>query len=446
MMQLGHSNLFRVLGVCFALVLGEPARADSWLPPREFDALSENRRFIARVIPGTTNSKPRLIVSSIAKAKPNEIWHAELSNRVSPTDVYVADDGGSVVTLDNYFGIGYGDDVVAVYGRTGQLAKFSLEQIAPPKPKTDTPSRLSDRHAYERKFSHSTASRHWREKSIQFFFRESNQLFFCLWLDWESRWVVWRMSDGKMIATTGERAKALNAEGRRRSLAQANSGGFDSAALNFLGRLRFKEDRPLIETWLRDGDFSGGSMQSYSSENASPVFAFTARSYKREVADRILARWDGKNADDSGPGGSDRYEFLGTLKCTVRFTRTPAKNEGTIRLYLLAESTPLKEWSFERPSQYLIANLDQSYPYLFEGSRTREGTLSNTVNFIIYGVAPGRYRVKAAWDKALPFAKDNEITFKLQSGDYENLASPAISIHRGGVTDGVLIDCMTLVR
>ena len=74
------------------LVLGEYARADSWLPPHEFDAVSENARFIARVIPATTNSEPRLVVSSIEKAKTNEIWRAQLSNPVSPVEVYVADD------------------------------------------------------------------------------------------------------------------------------------------------------------------------------------------------------------------------------------------------------------------------------------------------------------------------------------------------------------------
>jgi hypothetical protein len=114
------------------------------------------------------------------------------------------------------------------------------------------------------------SSRHWREKGIEFFFDDAGQLLLCLWLDWEARWVVWRMSDGKMEKATSAQTKAFNIEGRRRALAQAESDDFAPAALNFLGGLRFKEDRPFVEKWLRDLEFFTGTSQMTTFRNCFP--------------------------------------------------------------------------------------------------------------------------------------------------------------------------------
>ena len=89
----------------FAL-FGYSVRADSWLPPRAFDTLSENGRFIAHVIPGGEKSKPRVVVSSIQSHRTNELWRATLSNDACPTQICVWDEGTGVVTLDNWGGSG----------------------------------------------------------------------------------------------------------------------------------------------------------------------------------------------------------------------------------------------------------------------------------------------------------------------------------------------------
>lgn len=444
-MRLTNSNTVRVIAVCLVLFINS-VRADSWGPPTEFDTPSANRKFVAHVVPGKKDLKPLLIVSTLTKGKTNETWRTQLGNRVSPTQVYLSDDGESVVTLDNYFGVGYGDDVVAIYNRQGRLRAYSLEQIAPlPKPKPDSSGWLSARHAYEGRFSHSTASRHWREKSIEFFHSESGQLMFCLWLDWENRWALWRMSDGGMMPVSADLAKRLNAEGRTIALKEAKTGGFASAALNFLGRQHFKEDRPLIEAWLQDKEFSSGSMTSSSSASPSEVFTFTAQSYRRESADKILARWDGVDDEKTGFGSSDNYKFLGTMKGSIAFPVAPAKNEGTIHIYLIPESTPLSMWASARPEHYLAANLAYSYPHVFKKGQVQDGKLSSTVNFIIYGVTPGRYRLKAVWDMAEPFSKKDEILCQPRAGDYESTASPLVQVRKGADTEGVRVDCRTLV-
>jgi hypothetical protein len=424
------------------------SQADSWAPPREFYSLSENQKFIAHVVPGKGDRKPSLTISSISKAKTNQIWKTELNNDVSPVWVFVADDGKRVVTLDNYFGIGYGDDVVAIYAPEGLLAKYSLEQFAPlpPKQKRDDDISLSFDRGYWEKFSHTTASRHWRKYSIHFFHLEGDQSLFCLWLDWDSRWVVWQLQDGRLRNVTANLAKRLNVAGRAHALKAVKDHDFAVASLSFLGRKRIKTDRPLIEKWLHDTEFSPGITQSSSSESPLVVFTFTSRSDRRAEADRILARWERNDSQAGNRGFSDTYQSLGTLKGNITFPKPPAKGEGSLRIYLISENVPLAKWNSVRPEHYLIANLGSSFPYIFENGRIRDGELSTNANFIIYGITPGKYRLKAVWDKAAPFAKKDEPVYKPNAGDYESTTSKLITIQKGVTTEGVSVECTHLVK
>ena len=441
--RLTNSNTVRVIAVCLVLFINS-VRADSWGPPTEFDTPSANRKFVAHVVPGKKDLKPLLIVSTLTKGKTNETWRTQLGNRVSPTQVYLSDDGESVVTLDNYFGVGYGDDVVAIYNRQGRLRAYSLEEIAPlPKSKPDSSEWLSTRRGYEGKFTHTTSSRHWRENSIEFFHHESDQLLFCLWLDWEIRWAVWRTSDGGMMSVSVDLAKRLNAEGRALALKKVKRGGFASESLHFLGRQRFIEDRPLIEALLEDKEFWTGTLTRSFSGSRADFFAYTARSQRRETADTILARWDGAVVEDVG--SSDKYRFLGNLKGSVELPAAPQKGEGMIHVYLIPESTPLREWNSARPGHYLTADLTCSYPRFFNEGQMQDGKLSSSVNFIISGVTPGRYRLKAVWDKTEPFSKRAEILCQPRAGDYESTASPLVQVRKGADTEGVRVDCRTLV-
>lgn len=349
--------------------------------------------------------------------------------------------------MDNYFGIGYGDEVVAIYHREGLLAKYSLEQFAPPpKQKDDDDALPNFNRGYEGKFTHTTASRHWRQHSIYFFHNKDRQALFCLWLDWDNRWVAWRMNDGSLIKVSNELAKELNTAGRTYARRLASTEDFAVASLAFLGRLRLREDRPLIEKWLRDGEFSSGSMQSSSSTSPVEYFAFTSQSHRRAEADRILARWDGNNSENVGFGYSNTYKSLGTLKGSISLLRPPAKGEGSLRVYLISENVPLAQWNSVRPEHYLIANLDSSYPHIFESGKLRDGKLSKNVNFIIYGITPGKYRLKAVWDKLAPFTMEDQPVCKPSAGDFESTSSDLITIRKGVTTEGVSIDCTQLTK
>lgn len=436
-----------VEGVCLIWALiGCPVHADSWLPPTPLDARSENGQFTAHVTPAKPNSKATVVVSAIKDRRTNETWRATLSNHASPIEVAVSDEGDAVVTLDNWGGVGYGDDVVAVYGPGGQKAKYSLQEFAPPpKPLLSSPpgfSMATIHGGYEGKFPHSTSSRHWRRYCINFFYRDAGEELFCLWLDWDQKWIVWQMSDGKLRKVAADLAKKMNAEGRRRALQQTRIGSDASAALNFLGRLRQREDRPLIEAWLRDKEFSS-STTTYSSEKSKPSFCFNAYSYRRQEADKILSCWDGLTTNIFVMGRVANYHYLGTVKGRASLNAAPKKGDGTLRLYLIPSAVPLEKWSASQPEHYLVADLGDNFPVVFEDGKNNNFPLGRSIDFAFYGVTAGNYRLKAVWNKVPPLTKVETIVCLPHSGDYESIRSPLISVMGGKVLDGVHIECNT---
>ena len=115
---------------------GGVAVADQWMAPRGFERRSANGEFVARVTPsnqeerrkaGEAVRRAECVVSKAGAAAGEVLWKVVLSNEVSPTDVMVSDDGRYVVTFDNWYGAGKGQDVLAFYDAAGQRKKYSLE-------------------------------------------------------------------------------------------------------------------------------------------------------------------------------------------------------------------------------------------------------------------------------------------------------------------------------
>ncbi len=60
------------------------------------------------------------------------VWDRRLLNNVAPVSALVTDSGRYVVTFDNWFGNGVGNDVVVIYGRGGSVVRsMSLDDILP---------------------------------------------------------------------------------------------------------------------------------------------------------------------------------------------------------------------------------------------------------------------------------------------------------------------------
>jgi len=152
-------NAFHSLLALAALVVAPlPAVADSWAPPTTEVTVSANGQYRVTVVPRPIGGplayfedkvkgnepagqrKHDVQTSPLARverlASPGTwrlVWQKPLVNDVGPPSVLLAGDASFLVTFDNWHSAGYGDDVVVIYDRHGNLVrKLSLEQILPP--------------------------------------------------------------------------------------------------------------------------------------------------------------------------------------------------------------------------------------------------------------------------------------------------------------------------
>lgn len=141
-----------LLAVClgFSVV----AHADSWLPPKPsvtYESAAKDARFTV-----TTKASPDSLASSsgamsVSKnADDNvswiEVWRGPLQNQLSPVTALVANGGWRVVTFDNYYSVGYGDEVIVFYDEQGNLLKkYSLESLLSPMELGQVPRSVSSR-------------------------------------------------------------------------------------------------------------------------------------------------------------------------------------------------------------------------------------------------------------------------------------------------------------
>jgi len=450
-------NNFKMLLIAgTALAVAVPVRGDSWMPPRQYESFSESSNFVAVVQPGSKTNQSTATVYQIKAGDRTQMWKVALVNAVAPSTVFLSDDGEHIVTLNNWGSGGYGSDVVALYNSKGHLAKYSLEQFAPPpqnrtngiieriKEKIDELRygvSLSTTPDYRDLLSHSTSSRWWNENSLYFFRPHTNSMSFCLWLDWDQRWVAWKLSNGDLIEPTKKQINEWNAEGRRRSLQSIASSNATPADYNFLGRLRFKEDRPLIEKWLADPDFGTGSSQSYSTDDGPVRFTLISYSQNREKADWILARWD--NITNALRSSHDTYAFLGSMKGVINLPTPPEKSDGFLRIQLVPDDI---SGNSTLPEHYLIADLQWSRPTRFTGGQVVDLPIGADVEFAIYGVTPGSYRVQALWDKTIPYCVSTNRICKPSRGDFVSTNSPSVVVRKGEVSRSVSIVCRTPVE
>lgn len=133
------------------------AFADSWSLPEPVKYLSSNKQYQLEVIPRKLESQLAFFNDKTKGVEPagaakgvqdnvcrgifsrrkadggyEMVWEVRLANDVSPVDALVSDKGEYVVTFDNWHSIGYGDDVVVIYGPGGKLIrKMSLADIFP---------------------------------------------------------------------------------------------------------------------------------------------------------------------------------------------------------------------------------------------------------------------------------------------------------------------------
>ena len=115
--------------------------ADSWMPPETKTYLSGDATYRFTVVPKSVYSRTqkdpsghRSFCEGTLERREGDgyrqVWRNPLVNDEAPVDALVAGDTGYVVTFDNWGSMGYGDDVVAIYGPSGtRIRKLALKDF-----------------------------------------------------------------------------------------------------------------------------------------------------------------------------------------------------------------------------------------------------------------------------------------------------------------------------
>lgn len=131
--------LLGILGA--SLFASTAAFADSWAPPTEHTYVSADGTVRFTVTPRAIDdildyfqdqidgrplngTEPRgLLARSAPGDEWTTMWETNLVNAVAPTSALVTSSADYVVTFDNWHSAGYGDDVVVIYGRAGEVVR-----------------------------------------------------------------------------------------------------------------------------------------------------------------------------------------------------------------------------------------------------------------------------------------------------------------------------------
>ena len=266
-------------------------------------------------------------------------------------------------------------------------------------------------------------------------------------------WVCWAAASGEQIEVD-ERLEAIVCEGlrqrQRKVISDSQRTEDATLACLFLSKLKRSDDRVLLQKLLSDQAFvttpkwfeAKSLLQraleriNIDTETRYELDYFYGWSLIRQSADRALAQWEGKVVGGHLRWRGYPYHYLGTVRVQVALKAKPKK---AVRLwvYLVPASVGRAEWDRERPVHYLIGE--------FEGLDS-EHKIGRTIPCIFGGVTPGRYWVKAVWDKAKPFHRRSDDFCRPQKGDYESVDSPVIEVKAGKVADVGVIECKQKVK
>jgi hypothetical protein len=133
-----------------------PTHADSWFPAKTEDYFSSDNVYLFRVVPRKLNSSldyfrdkveglenagqrpggQPYCMGTLSKSDAGDsyqpVWTKVLINDVAPTRAIVSRSGEYVVTFDNWYAVGYGKDVVVIYGRDGKsIRELGLADLMP---------------------------------------------------------------------------------------------------------------------------------------------------------------------------------------------------------------------------------------------------------------------------------------------------------------------------
>jgi len=413
-----------------SFVLTRVSYADTWAGPQELLYLSENKQFVANVIPAKNDNSAVAKVFQIGGNIGWIHWQCNLGNEGAPQEVFVSDDGKYVVTVnENSSRVheGMGDFVLAFYQKKGLIKNYSLEQIL------HYPDRINEKE-FNKLISRSVSGRGWATMPM-LFTNYKGKLYFVIWLSRGERWLAWEVNTGEEVEINDDMQQHFNEKGllwasEYKIGSQASlTSRYSGRALSFLGRFKKPEDRKFIESFLEDEDF-----RTWYVERNKKFIRFYSWSPRRSQIDRILAEWDGKPTAGSGRA-EQKYHYLGVVEGTIALPRAPVAGDHFLCIYLIPSAIEKSVWFNEVPIHRLTY-------YFWEYSFNNMEWPESLIPFSILGVTPGEYRVIAVWDVAKPYTFGSDsIKSPPNKGDYQNTELPFITVKAGEIVEGIKIDC-----
>jgi len=167
--------------VCLMCGMLFQAHADSWGPIRKTEFFSQNRKHMLKIAPHPDwPSKPGNCRATLFREQ-KEVWSRHLINNHAPVQVFVADSGRYVITMDEWHRVG--DLPVVVYGPRGELVRVhSLDSLG-----------LKEDGEW---IKTTVTSRWWNEDSISFFGPDDAEFF--VRLHW-GKWIVIDLTNGDLF-------------------------------------------------------------------------------------------------------------------------------------------------------------------------------------------------------------------------------------------------------
>ncbi len=171
-MRIVHALAVLAFGVATISVAPRPARADTWMLPEKTSYASRDGQARVTVTPRALENQLAYFEDKARKSKSagqkrggaaaasalverlidgrwQSLWERKIANEVAPVSAIVRDDGQYVVTFDDWHMMGYGPNVVAIYGAGGTLVRaLALSDLVPDD--------------YLRAMPRSVSSVHWR--------------------------------------------------------------------------------------------------------------------------------------------------------------------------------------------------------------------------------------------------------------------------------------------
>jgi hypothetical protein len=329
-----------------------------------------------------------------------------------------------------------------------------------------------------------------------------NTTVFCLWLEGRSDWMSWDIASGAKVEASSNKKRKwtdkthhwalatirenqpdpfgdwIRATKKRASELFQNAdkkapldGWFQfnmeeeslAYACRFLRKTNFPGDRKLVEKLLAATDFSTittytPSIVEARAHGRQPTnFCFYVTSYRRSLADQILAEWDSKLDSNREHGGPlpfvhEDYFFLGKVSGTVALPCPPTGRDGVLEIYLIPAQVSRGKWPSHPPVHCVWASfwdVDRTFNWRLESLGLKKPEtgykLGTSIHFRIDGVTPGKYRLKAVWDKSYPFAVRDQIGVP-GPGDYESGEEPSIEVVAGKSVENVTVVCTNLFK